>query len=63
MNETERLKTELIEHLIDSGFTLAPYSLVENEPPILRPVKVQVLLDCVLDYMIGAGYASPTKTT
>ena len=53
------LVQELTSHLIDQGMT---YSTEDGNAPTLRPVKVEVLLNNILDYMIGAGYASPTKT-
>jgi len=58
MTEQE-LMHGLINHLILSGATLN----AENpaEPVVLRPMKADVLLPLILDYLIGAGYASPTK--
>jgi hypothetical protein len=55
----QALVQELTSHLIDQGLT---YSIEDNESPTLRPVKAQLVLNTLLDYMIGAGYASPTKT-
>lgn len=55
----QALVKELTSHLVDQGMT---YSVEDMEPPTLRPVKVEVLLNNLLDYLIGAGYASPTKT-
>lgn len=55
----QALVRELTSHLVDQGMT---YSVEDMEPPTLRPVKVEVLLNNLLDYLIGAGYASPTKT-
>lgn len=52
------LKQELALHLVDSGLT---YSIEDNKPPTIRPVAVNLLLDTLLDYMIGAGYASERK--
>jgi hypothetical protein len=50
---------ELSSHLVDQGFT---WSIEDNKPPTLRDgIKAEVLLTNLLDYMIGAGYASPTK--
>ena len=50
---------ELTSHLVDSGMT---YSIEDNQPPTLREVKAEVLLHNILDYMMGAGYATPTKS-
>lgn len=55
----QALVQELTHHLVDQGMT---YSNEDGSPVTLRPMKVEVLLNNLLDYMIGAGYASPTKT-
>jgi hypothetical protein len=55
----QALIQELTSHLIDQGMT---YSTEDEQTPTVRPVKTSVLLQNLLDYMIGAGYASPTKT-
>lgn len=52
-----KMKKEIKIHLINSGCTFSS----EEEPVVLRQITVDVMLDTVLDYMIGAGYASPTK--
>jgi len=54
------LKTEITCHLIDSGFT---FSTENGDPVVIRPMRVDVLLNNLLDYMIGAGYASTNKLT
>ena len=54
------LKIEIICHLIDSGFT---FSTENGDPVTIRPMKAEVLLDSLLDYMIGAGYATTTRLT
>jgi hypothetical protein len=58
MTEYLALKQELTYHLVQSGLT---YSIEDEKPPTLRPVQVNLLLDTLLDYMIGAGYASSRK--
>ena len=58
MNEYLALKQELTYHLVQSGLT---YSIEDNQPPTIRPVQVNLVLDTLLDYMIGAGYASSRK--
>jgi hypothetical protein len=55
----QALVQELTAHLVDQGLT---YSTEDMQPPTLRPVKAQLVLDTILDYLIGAGYASTTKT-
>lgn len=55
------LLQELTHYLIDSGMTC---SVEDNEPATLRNgIKCEVLLNNLLDYMIGAGYVSTTKTS
>lgn len=54
------LKTEITSHLIDSGLT---FSTENGDPVVIRPMKAEVLLDSLLDYMIGAGYATTTRLT
>lgn len=49
----------LMNHLIMSGATLNAEN--PDDPVVLRPMKADVLLPLILDYLIGAGYASPTK--
>jgi len=44
---------ELTIHLINSHMT---FSTEDMQPPTLRPVKVEALLECLLNYMIGEGY-------
>jgi len=60
MGTYDNLKREIISHLIDSGFT---FSTENGDPVVIRPMKADVLLNTLLDYMIGAGYASTTKRT
>jgi hypothetical protein len=56
----QSLTFELTSHLVDQGFT---WSTEDNKPPTLRDgIKADLLVSNLLDYMIGAGYASPTKT-
>ena len=58
MKSNQALITELTHHLIDQHMT---FSIEDNLPATLRPVKCEVLLNTLLDYMIGAGYASADK--
>jgi hypothetical protein len=60
MGTYDNLKQEITSHLIDSGFT---FSTENGDPVVIRPIKVDVLLNTLLDYMIGAGYAGTTKRT
>lgn len=58
MTQYQALRMELESHLIDSGLT---YSIEDGTPTVMRPVPVKLVLDTLLDYMIGAGYASERK--
>jgi hypothetical protein len=60
MKTKQQIIIELRHYLIDSGFT---YSTEAGDPPILRPMNIDVLLDTSLDYLIGAGYVAPDKAT
>jgi len=53
-----KMKSEIKAHLVNSGCTFSP----EEEPIVLRNITVDAMLDTMLEFMIGAGYASPTKT-
>lgn len=59
MTHYQALKQELTSHLIDSGLTMP--TLDALDPVMLRPVNASIVLDTLLDYMIGAGYASERK--
>lgn len=48
-------------HLIVSGLTFNAENA--SDPIITRPMKVDVLVATVLEYLIGAGYAEPTKVS
>lgn len=52
-----KMRKEIKEHLVNTGCTFSP----EEEPIVLRNITVDAMLDTILEYMIGAGYASPTK--
>lgn len=52
------LKAEIVCHMVDSGFT---FSNENGDPLVIRPMKVDVLLNNLLDYMIGAGYATTER--
>jgi hypothetical protein len=59
----DELKAELRKHLIQTGFTYSPEGEWSGEPTLTRSVNVDILLDCVSEFLIGAGYASSTKAT
>jgi hypothetical protein len=54
----QALVQELTSHLIDQGLTLKAEA---GDPVVVRPVKADLLLNTLVDYMIGAGYASTTR--
>jgi len=57
----EALIRELTFHLIDEHFT---WSVEDCKPAVLRDgIKCEVILNTLLDYMIGAGYVNPTKVS
>ena len=49
---------KLTVHLIKSNMT---FSTEDMQPPTLRPVKDEALLECLLNYMIGQGYVEYTE--
>ena len=51
----------LTRHLVVSGLTFNAEN--KQDPIVIRPVKVDVLIATVLEYLIGAGYAEPTKVS
>ena len=48
-------------HLIVSGLTFNAENAID--PVVIRPMKVEVLVATVLEYLIGAGYAEATKVS
>jgi hypothetical protein len=56
----QALVMELKQHLVDQGLTFNAEDALD--PVVIRPMKADLLLTNLLDYMIGAGYASTTKT-
>jgi len=59
----DELKDALRKHLIHTGFTFSSEREPFGEPTLTRSVNVDILLDCVVEFLIGAGYASDTKAT
>ncbi len=57
----EAIISELTNHLVDEHFT---WSVEDCKTPTLRDgIKCEVILNTVLDYMIGAGYVNSTKVS
>lgn len=46
-------------HLILSGLTFNAED--KNDPIVIRPMKVEMLVATVLEYLVGEGYANTTK--
>ena len=48
-------------HLITSGLTFN----AENpaDPIVTRPMRVEILVATVMEYLLGAGYAEATKVS
>lgn len=59
MNEYQELTQGLRKHLILSGLTYN--AEVPTEPVITRPVRVEILVASVMEYLNATGYANTTK--
>jgi len=61
MTQYETLRQELKEHLVVSGLCLNAEN--PHDAVVVRSMNANLLVDTLLDYMIGAGYASVTRTS
>jgi hypothetical protein len=61
MTQYETLRQELKEHLVVSGLCLNAEN--PHDAVVVRSMNANLLIDTLLDYMIGAGYASVTRTS
>jgi hypothetical protein len=59
MNEYQEVIKGLENHLILSGLTFNAEH--PSDPVVLRPMKVEILLSTVLEFLRGAGYVNTTK--
>jgi hypothetical protein len=59
MNEYAELLDGLRKHLITSGLTFN--AEVPTDPIITRPVRVEVLVATVMEYLNATGYANTTR--
>ena len=59
MQEYQELIKGLRKHLILSGLTFN--AEVPTEPVITRPVRVEVLVATVMEYLNATGYANTTR--
>lgn len=61
MNEYADLLAGLQKHLIISGLTFN--AEIPTDPIITRPVRVEVLVATVMEYLNATGYANTTKVS
>jgi hypothetical protein len=61
MNEYAELLEGLKKHLILSGLTFN--AEIATDPIVTRPVRVEVLVATVMEYLNGTGYANTTKVS
>jgi hypothetical protein len=59
MNEYAELLDGLRNHLIISGLTFN--AEIPTDPIITRPVRVEMLVASVMEYLNATGYANTTK--
>ena len=60
MTQYQMLRQELKEHLIATGLCLNAEN--PHDAVVVRSMNADMMIDTLLDYMIGAGYASITRT-
>ena len=53
------IEQELSNYLVSIGATFNAEN--PDEPIVLRPARLNVIVTSVVDYLIGAGYASEAK--
>lgn len=61
MNEYTELIEGLKKHLILSGLTFN--AELPTDPIVIRPMRVDVLVASVMEYLNAAGYANTTKVS
>ena len=61
MTQYQTLRQELREHLVVTGLCLNAEN--PHDAVVVRSMNADLLVDTLLDYLIGAGYASVSKTT
>jgi hypothetical protein len=61
MTEYQEILEGLSKHLILSGLTFN--AEIPTDPIITRPVRVEILVATVMEYLNGAGYANTTKVS
>lgn len=61
MNEYAELLDGLRKHLIISGLTFN--AEIPTDPVITRPVRVEILVASIMEYLNATGYANTTKVS
>jgi hypothetical protein len=61
MTQYQTLREELKTHLVVTGLCLNAEN--PHDAVVVRSTKADIVIDTLLDYLIGAGYASVSKTT
>ena len=61
MNEYAQLLDGLQKHLILSGLTFNAES--PTDPIVIRPMRVDVLVASIMEYLNATGYANTTKVS
>ena len=61
MNEYAELLAGLQKHLILSGLTFN--AELPTDPVVTRPVRVDVLVASIMEYLNATGYANTTKVS
>ena len=61
MNEYAELLDGIRKHLIISGLTFN--AEIPTDPVITRPVRVEILVASVMEYLNATGYANTTKVS
>lgn len=61
MNEYKELLAGIERHLILSGLTFN--AELPTDPVVIRPVRVDVLVASVMEFLNATGYANTTKVS
>ncbi len=61
MNEYTELLDGLTKHLILSGLTFN--AEIPTDPIITRPVRVEIMVASIMEYLNATGYANTTKVS
>lgn len=61
MNEYAQLLDGLQKHLILSGLTFN--AELPTDPIVIRPMRVDVLVASIMEYLNATGYANTTKVS